>query len=553
MLYLFDKNNGSLIDSVSTGQSLFPDLAYDGQWLYGCAATYFTQIDPADGEQTELFPTAQLGGDLPLGLTYLDDSDTFLTTSFSHDPIIEFSRTGEVIRTFWLGLPQITGLAYDTENGGSYLWVFAQDGPLQLSIYQADISFPGQEQLTGFAYHVPSLPSMTVMNSRGAALSGAWTPAAPVLACVIEGEPADRLLAFEMDVAPPWVTFSPEEGTLPPPPEENQVTVTVAVDGAQIAEPGIYEGQIRITSNDGDENPLDVPLTINVHGGNSIFGHVTGAGTGPLAGAEITVVEAALSTFSSEGGGYIITSIPTGEDYHVTCAAPGYRTATAYPVAVVPEEAVELDFDLELDLSPTPGPTFPPSPTAPPSTPTIPPTATASPTPPPTLPPTETATPTHEATNTATPSVTPEPPSPTATSPAATSTPIPSPTAGCDRFGVDLTLATGRVSPGEEFWCQADICSPAGPWNNAPFVALLDIGAADYWFFPHWRQYPPDFDYLLLDIPHGLMQLWVLEPFAWPDTGDSSFQPIWIHGALLTEDMSSIAGEMDTVTFGYGP
>ncbi len=49
-----------------------------------------------------------------------------------------------------------------------------------------------------------------------------------------------------------------------------------------------------------------------------------------------------------------------------------------------------------------------------------------------------------------------------------------------------LEIPDDYVSPGEAFYCRAEICNPDTVWEGAPFVALLDVGIGEYWFYPSW-------------------------------------------------------------------
>jgi len=142
---------------------------------------------------------------------------------------------------------------------------------------------------------------------------------------------------------------------------------------------------------------------------------------------------------------------------------------------------------------------------------------------------------------TPTPAPTPEP------------TPGPSPTPGCEQLGVTMVIPATYVSPGDTFYCDAQICNPGADLTAQPFVAMLDVWTGEYWFYPSWVKYPPDFDFVSVDLATGISVVSVLPAFTWPDTGDSSFDGIHLTGALLTPDMTAINGEIGTVTFGYGP
>jgi len=135
------------------------------------------------------------------------------------------------------------------------------------------------------------------------------------------------------------------------------------------------------------------------------------------------------------------------------------------------------------------------------------------------------------------------------TTPEVTASPGP-----CSRLAVTLELADTDICPGEIFWLRAHICSPDADRYQVPFVALLDIGVGEYWFFPSWRHWPPDIDWLNIDLTMGVEAvLDVLPPFTWPDTGSGVLNGIYFHSALLNNQMSAILGEFDSVSFGYGP
>ena len=100
---------------------------------------------------------------------------------------------------------------------------------------------------------------------------------------------------------------------------------------------------------------------------------------------------------------------------------------------------------------------------------------------------------------------------------------------------------------------MANVCSPDGPLANVPFFALLDINVGEFWFYPSWAHYPPDIDWQYNDFAEGMNHVQVLQEFAWPDTGQDSFGPIFIHGAMLNAEMSELSGALGSDSFTYGP
>jgi len=197
--------------------------------------------------------------------------------------------------------------------------------------------------------------------------------------------------------------------------------------------------------------------------------------------------------------------------------------------------------------TPTRTPTRTPTPPAP-NTPTRTPTTipSAPPTPPPTEPP-DTPTPAEPPTDTPAPS----PPPPTVTPTDTPATPTPSPTPN-EQPGVQLYMPAQHFSPGDVCWLSALLNNPGQPITRIPLVILLDIGVSEYWFWPSWTKYPSNFDYQDVCCPQGETAVPVILPFAWPDTADGA-TGLTFYGALLTSDLTAIAGDMGQWQFSYGP
>lgn len=157
--------------------------------------------------------------------------------------------------------------------------------------------------------------------------------------------------------------------------------------------------------------------------------------------------------------------------------------------------------------------------------------------------------PTPSPGNSSTPTI---PPSPSTATPMPTGTPTVAPGA-CDQLTVTVNLATDFISPGVDFWVFVSICNPSEPIFQAPFFAVLDIGTGDYWFYPAWVRNPSNLTFKQLDLITGVSTEQVIPTFSWPDTGTGSFGPIWIHSAVLSEDLTQILGKGDSKSFMYGP
>jgi len=268
-------------------------------------------------------------------------------------------------------------------------------------------------------------------------------------------------------------------------------------------------------------------------------------------------------------------------------AGPPTSTPTSAPTATPSPTPTATS-----TMTPTPGPTFTPTPApsgTPPPTPTpVPsPTHTSSPTPGTTTPTptrTPTATPTmSEPTGTAEPTDTPEltstpaptepPPTrtPTPTLPPATATPTqtpspvpptvtPTPTDAppqtptpvpTDFTRIELEMPGDYFHPGTECFLRARLIHQGPGIAYAPLVVMLDIGVGEYWFYPSWRRYPPDFDFQAIEILPGDQTIYIVPAFDWPDT-DSAGSGIHFYGALLNPNLTALITNLADWPFAFG-
>ncbi len=132
------------------------------------------------------------------------------------------------------------------------------------------------------------------------------------------------------------------------------------------------------------------------------------------------------------------------------------------------------------------------------------------------------------------PTFTPKPPQPT-------QTPEPGPD-----FRLTLNLNRTMFSPGDPFHLVVTVEKPDGnSYYRQPLFLLLDV-YGEYYFYPSWN---PRFDYKLVDITTFIESIPILN-FEWPK-GSGSANGIAFHAAILNSAMTSIAGNTDTVVFGW--
>jgi hypothetical protein len=121
---------------------------------------------------------------------------------------------------------------------------------------------------------------------------------------------------------------------------------------------------------------------------------------------------------------------------------------------------------------------------------------------------------------------------------------------------VRLELATDLVHPGDMFWVKGYLENKSGPLRQVPTFFMLEIYGVFY-FWPSWATYdPPEstgIDFRFEDVPHGSRIIEVMPEFIWPDTGQASLGGMVFYGAMLTQDMSAILGEMAVEEWGFGP
>ncbi len=150
---------------------------------------------------------------------------------------------------------------------------------------------------------------------------------------------------------------------------------------------------------------------------------------------------------------------------------------------------------------------------------------------------------------TITPSPSVSPPS-TQTPPPQTTTPEPTPT--IELFtGVRCVMPASHYSPGDIFYLDLLIGNQGETMPGMYLFLVLNI-LGDYWFFPSWVTFPPDVDYLLLNIPHGLYTLHAIEAFTWPQI-DDAFSGIRFLSAIVDPEIMDIVGEWCNVEWSYGP
>ncbi len=104
---------------------------------------------------------------------------------------------------------------------------------------------------------------------------------------------------------------------------------------------------------------------------------------------------------------------------------------------------------------------------------------------------------------------------------------------------------------GDTCWLKATIFNPfPAVIKGVYFFVILDINTGDYWFYPSWVHYPPNYDYVVVDIQWGSTTYNIISPFKWPaNSGRGRNFKFW---AILTDDtISKVIGKMDVWHFSF--
>ncbi|MBN1551145.1 hypothetical protein JW979_06735, partial [bacterium] len=232
------------------------------------------------------------------------------------------------------------------------------------------------------------------------------------------------------------------------------------------------------------------------------------------------------------------TSIPSSTPTPVV-------TATYTPIPThssIPTETPVPSQTPQLTSTPTPthAPTVTPSltPQLPTATPF--PTETAVPTA--TTIPTHTPLPTHSPFPSATPQQATSTPSPTITPPNPTATPA------CSNLGVEIRIPRNFFTPGDVFECKVYVCNPElKSKGSTPLFVILDVYGYLY-FAPGFNA----FDYYTIELLPGMSTQIVLPPFQWPENSGEGHDIRWYAG-MTDPEITQLIGEMDMVSFGWGP
>ncbi len=326
LLYRFlpdGTRTGETIDVASISNVFAADLAYDSRngtlWQVNVGGDdCIHEIDPVSRTVTgeRICPAF---GTSERGLAYDPVTDTFYAGSWNDARIVQFDRSGTILRAVQTGL-SISGLAYNASTG--HLFALINDAATVADVYvfDADLAIIGQFELT----------------EGGAPAFGEFSQAGLEIDCegnlwAINQATATIFVADSGETGGcgadlPWLTVTPSTVTVPP---GGSATITIAVDASNMT-PGLYSAQLLpVTDTPYDVAAVSVQVTV-------AFLDVP---LGSYGDPEIHAFAGAGISYGCGAGNFCPTQLLTRRVYAVW----GLRSALG--ADYVPPRALGLDFD----------------------------------------------------------------------------------------------------------------------------------------------------------------------------------------------------------------
>ncbi|MBN1551075.1 chromophore lyase CpcT/CpeT [bacterium] len=114
---------------------------------------------------------------------------------------------------------------------------------------------------------------------------------------------------------------------------------------------------------------------------------------------------------------------------------------------------------------------------------------------------------------------------------------------------IEFAMPSTMVLPGSSFSLDLTIDNTGPAMPDAVLFVALTIGTGDYWFYPSWVQYPPDYDSAHIDIAADSTDTWrVMQEFAWP-AGVGEFSGAMFLGAVVHHN--ELVSNVAQIKFGW--
>jgi len=188
-------------------------------------------------------------------------SFTNTTTDFTNDPLPNSGAPENLLAAFWDDLTLSSGRAYSYRDGTRFILAYVgvprlgSGGPYTFEV----ILYPsGRIVYQYLEMQGTRLNEATIGIQNGARNDG--------LTVVHNANYVHNNLAIELRTIPDWMVVSPSSGTVP---AGGSLDLQVALSSAGLFG-GVYNGSVRITSNDPDEGVVNVPAVLTATGTTDI-------------------------------------------------------------------------------------------------------------------------------------------------------------------------------------------------------------------------------------------------------------------------------------------
>jgi hypothetical protein len=250
----FEKDGTYIGTYTITGASNIRDLAYDGEYLYGGAAsTMIYAIDPSDFSVVDQFSS-------PVNvraIAYDDIYDGFWACDWETDLYL-VGRDGSTIDVIINpGVASVYGLAFDDITGDPSLWVFSQ-AIGGCDFIQVDIA---SGSTTGVTRDVlADIPAAGTPIAGGAFMTKDYEQGIVTLGGLIQAD-FNLIFGYELATYDMWLIIEPTSGNI----AGGDFAEVEVMFNAMDIEPGGYDAEITFSSDpDVGDQVVDVHLDVLV-------------------------------------------------------------------------------------------------------------------------------------------------------------------------------------------------------------------------------------------------------------------------------------------------
>ncbi len=331
--------DGTYIETFTIpGVTGLRDLAYDGQYFYGGAAS--TTIYEMDFTNKTLVSSITSPG-AARAIAYDDVNDAFWCNNWDSDMLL-VGRNGTQLNSI-AGVPSMYGAAFDNHTaGGPYLWFHCGTSTgAGAWVEQWDIA---SGTFTGVMHTITEVGE--ARSAGGLFLAEDIVAGTYTLGGVVQGTP-NVLFGYELgSTTAPWLSLDMTSGTLTGSKESQDITMTLNTEFLNLGE--TYTANINFNGTP-DVGMQTVSVELYVGGDiGYIVGTVTDPITrGPVGGVLITADETrGFSTTTGADGTYSL-SVLGDMTYSVMAEKEGYISQMVEDVMVTTGENTIVDFALE--------------------------------------------------------------------------------------------------------------------------------------------------------------------------------------------------------------